>query len=624
MTSAASANRLAGLNSNAGKAKKRAAPVGAKSASAAPSSVAAKKGMHNSTAIKVAPQNASVSEKRRVAALISWEKRRNAAGKKALKAKKAAKASKKRPSESVASAIPVTPPKGKKKAVQKRSEPAAAAPPAKRPKVDAGSSGGNASTAKSITDIRRKAAKLGWERRRKQLEAESSAGSSTYDVSSGDEQSAAAAAAADDSSVVKKKATAASTKAYTAASRRQAAVLGWEKRRNEKDASDIRRKAAKLGWERRRSLLAAESAGSSASDASSGDEQSAAAVAAIDSLVVKKKATAASKKACTAAESRKVYSATARRQAAMLGWEKRRNEKAAMRNTDSSSVFDDASFAATMPSLAPSKTQPKTETKQHRQGTKRSRRLAQDPAGNEDESRKISDLVTYLRLTRGWMEFQPSSRHGSGTATSGYIPNSIATFIRSGTISQRTVLDHGTLGVHYALDWDGYGGLKDMINTFGVYYSPFPTEQMMELSRVTEWEMGEDLPWREVEEAEEKKLRAEQEKISTKEPESSAATSEDEDMKDIMFVANILASLDRRAATDSTREEVISDTRSPSILALNNYYSSSEESDSLSHLADVTVMRECEDQRKAPSKIVDEDVLIIQARKNFNHWNFGL
>ena len=56
-------------------------------------------------------------------------------------------------------------------------------------------------------------------------------------------------------------------------------------------------------------------------------------------------------------------------------------------------------------------------------------------------------------LSRGWMEFHPSSRHGSGTATRGYIPSSIASFIRDGSISQGTVLDRGTAGVHYALDW---------------------------------------------------------------------------------------------------------------------------------------------------------------------------
>ena len=98
-------------------------------------------------------------------------------------------------------------------------------------------------------------------------------------------------------------------------------------------------------------------------------------------------------------------------------------------------------------------------TKPYRQEAKRSRHLASSESGDfsyDLEARRINKLVTHLRLTRRWMEFHPSSRHGSGTVTYGCILSSIASFVRSGAISQKTMLVHGTLGVHFALDWDGY------------------------------------------------------------------------------------------------------------------------------------------------------------------------
>jgi len=251
----------------------------------------------------------------------------------------------------------------------------------------------------------------------------------------------------------------------------------------------------------------------------------------------------------------------------------------------------------------------------------------------------MNELVTYLRLSRGWMEFHPSSRHGSGTATYGYIPSSIATFIRSGAISQRTVLDHGTLGVHYALDWDGYGGLKEMIDTFGEDFSPYPTDEMMENVQVPvpEWELGDDLPWREMEEAE--KLLA----LKGEKP-NSVTKIDGDDMEKILFVAGILASLDRSAVADTSDSDeckqdhglrnttvedmVSSNTSCPSILAPKNHdssggYNSDTNKCPLSHLADVTVKNEFTDENK--SNILQEGDLVNNTQcRNFNHWNFGL
>ena len=164
MAPAAIVKRHSSLNGDGeDNATKLVASVGAKAASVASSSAAKSKSMQT-TAIQVAPHNATVSEKRRIAALISWEKRREKA------AKGAAAASKRKASVSVLSAIPVTPPKakGKKRAMQKKPEPAGApaAPPAKKRKVDVAPSGRKASK-KSMSSIRREAAKLGWERRKK-------------------------------------------------------------------------------------------------------------------------------------------------------------------------------------------------------------------------------------------------------------------------------------------------------------------------------------------------------------------------------------------------------------------------------------------------------------------------
>ncbi|EED96671.1 predicted protein [Thalassiosira pseudonana CCMP1335] len=232
------------------------------------------------------------------------------------------------------------------------------------------------------------------------------------------------------------------------------------------------------------------------------------------------------------------YTADLRRQAAIAGWERRKNMLAARRNEPSTQVESPTPLpkrrrtAATAtdapppskkttvaqktapPPPAAAATAPPKKSRWHEkhpkaQGTKRSRRTSDnnDSSGN-DVAKEASELVSYLKISRGWISFHPSSRYGNGTADNAYIPSSIATFIRNGAFSQRTVLEYGTLGVHYALDYEGYGGLKDMIDVFGEDYSPFPTETMMEYSRDFNeqkrvgWDLGDDLPWEKVEEVE--------------------------------------------------------------------------------------------------------------------------
>ena len=135
-----------------------------------------------------------------------------------------------------------------------------------------------------------------------------------------------------------------------------------------------------------------------------------------------------------AASSKVGYSAAARRKAAKLGWEKRRNEKA-HRATRTTSLKPPPEEDVPAPSRrrASEPSSCRAGEPSSRRAGKRSRRLAaaKDPASapsRDDESRRVSDLVTHLHLSRGWMEFHPSSRHGSGTATRGYIPSSIASF----------------------------------------------------------------------------------------------------------------------------------------------------------------------------------------------------
>ncbi|KAL3808043.1 hypothetical protein ACHAXA_003523 [Cyclostephanos tholiformis] len=559
----------AGLNRSSGqKGAKR------KSSSAAHIRVAKTKDVHRTKEIKVEPKYVSLSEKRRFAAIISWEKRRKGLDKKPSTAKVTAK----KPN---VTAVTHVQSKNKLKSMQEKHHSTAASaathPPTKKRKIE------TESVLKALA-IRSNAAKLGWEKRRSVAVAVSNAGSTSTYASSADSDPNA-----DGTSSIKTKA--ANTQC------------------NEKDAIAIRIDAAKLGWERRRNQIAAER---TADDASSAERQSFTEDA--SRKAVAKKTVTASKKAYTAAE---------RRKAAIAGWEKR---KAARTSTNFSPISDIETSVATVPSMLlsvalPTMPTPTKEIKDYREGKKRSRRLAEESTESyEEEVRKINKIVSYLRQSRGWLEFRPSSRRGSGTATYGYIPSSIASFIRNGTISQRTVLDRGTLGVHYALDWHGYGGLKDMISTFGEDYSPYPTEEMMEQSRDTEWELSDDLPWREMLEDEKKKLTM----ISAKEQEPIQID------EDIFIVATILANLDRSAAKEceqNDREDFNSEKKAwsaatfPSspvtlknICRIYNNFDEYDDYDSKDrNTKEVTLSHMANDQPSA--KIVAQV---------FSNWNFGL
>ena len=76
-------------------------------------------------------------------------------------------------------------------------------------------------------------------------------------------------------------------------------------------------------------------------------------------------------------------------------------------------------------------------------------------------------------------------------------------------------------------------------------YSPYLMEEMMQDSRVTEWELWENFPWREVVEAaaaaeEEERLRQEAKLLSCTAkamPESSSIGMNDDDMQDILSLS---------------------------------------------------------------------------------------
>lgn len=492
---------------------------------------------------KVAPKDASLSDKRRFAAMISWEKRRKGVGTNPSAPIGNVAGTQRKSSVAVALISPV-------------SAIAGLLPLTKRHKTEA----------KTALDIRRNAAKLGWEKRKRTLAlTDDNSGSSNVD----DASSAVSETSIENASNDKKN---------TAIKHRK------------KDALAIRIDAAKRGRERGRNHLAAESSVESTDLEGPGR-----------SPVAK-------------TASRKVYTASDRAKAAKLGWEKRKA---------SSGLISTSHFATSVVASAPPPALPHltTQFKNHHEGTKRSRRLAEESAGSyDDEVKKMNQVVRYLRVSRGWMEFCPSSRCGNGTATYGYIPSSIASFIHNGTISQRTVIDHGTLGVHYALDWDGYGGLKAMIATFGEDYSPYPTEEMMEQSCITdEWELGEDLPWREMLEAEDQMAVM----IAARAEESIAID------KDILFVASILANLDHSSVKECEQNDLglgKYGEEGPSAALSSSRHSSGEFNNferedcktqevehhftSMAH--DVS---HCIDQSKSPAKI---------AQQVFRHWHFGL
>ena len=413
-------------------------------------------------------------------------------------------------------------------------------------------------------------------------------------------------------------------------SRSEAARLGWARRtkmlaeaeaeaeeEEEEDSEEEveeekpldRAAAARLGWARRRKMLAE-------------------AKEAKGRQVVSK-----SKKKAPRA---KCYSAAARRSAAKRGWDRR---KLILCGVDPESIpqkdeppkpkkvytAEDRAKSAragweTSTTMKEKKKVPAWLRSKPREGAKRSRRLAAEDStdSHEETVRKMNELTSFLKVTRGWMEFHPSSRHGSGTATYGYIPASIASFIRGGTVAKSVVLDHGTLGVHYALDYEGYGGLKQMIDNFGLDYSPYPTDGMLEVSRellgkrniqLSPWDLGEDLPWQELEQAEEKKIDEYRNKMGlTKEKEEATGEADD-----LLFVANI-------SLNDGSDEDQGKKDQNTGLVSDFSFSGGQLRNVSRSTSTDATSVED--DSMRG--KLVDKDVIFIQSQSDFKQWSFGI
>lgn len=550
-------------------------------------------------------------EKKRMAALIGWEKRRQQerTGRPAKKMKLAS-------SQSVTAAASMHSSGRRTRAVSKTDTDGSTSS-----SEEDSSEEDRADTESEVEEpvkkplSRSEAARLGWARRKKMLSAQSAEEESSSDE---DEE--------EDEETTKKP-----------LSRAEAARLGWERRKKklaeakalaaeeQETAAPLgRREAAKLGWERRKKLAKTE-----------------------------KQSTAASRKKASRAKS---YGAAARARAAKQGWERRklilagvdpasitqanddepqpekihdakgrakagtRNARGNIRASRSGSPTLDTSTDESQPSINDKKKGPAWLKSKPREGAKRSRRLAQDCDSHEESVRKMNELVSFLKGNRGWMEFHPSSRHGSGTATYGYIPSSIASFIRGGTVSKSVVLERGTLGVHYALDYEGYGGLKEMIDSFGLEYSPFPSDEMFEVSRevlgnrnamqVSAWDLGEDLPWQEVERAEEKRIEDFRNKVDL-EKRSNETSSGSEDL---LFVANILASLNHDA-TDDTRQQDVKNQKLDHDVAPEYTICSGNQ------CKDVAFVGEDDSAKR---KFADDDVLFIQSQSDFSQWSFGI
>lgn len=552
-------------------------------------------------------------EKKRMAALVGWEKRRQQerTGKPAKKMRLAS-------SQSVTAAASMHSSGRRSRAVSKTdTDSTSSSEECSSEEDSAGTESEVEETVKKPLS-RSEAARLGWARRKEMLNAKSAEESSSSDEEVEEEEE-----------TPKKP-----------LSRAEAARLGWERRKKklaeakvlaakeqEKAAPLGRREAAKLGWERRKKLAKNE----------------------------KQSTAATSRKKVSRAKS---YGAAARARAAKQGWERRKlilagvdpasitqanddepqpekvydvkdRVKAGARNNESiragrsgSSTLE-RSTDESQPSISDKKKGPAWLKSKPREGAKRSRRLAQDSSDSHEESvRKMNELVSFLKGSRGWMEFHPSSRHGSGTATYGYIPSSIASFIRGGTVSKSVVLEQGTLGVHYALDYEGYGGLKEMIDSFGVDYSPYPTDDIFEVSRevlgnrnamqVSAWDLGEDLPWQEVEQAEEKRIEEFRNKMDLKKR-SDETSCGSEDL-DLLFVANILASLDH-GTSDDTREQDVKNQKLDHDVAPECTASSGNQ------CKDVAFVGEDDSAKR---KFADDDVLFIQSQSNFSQWSFGI
>lgn len=256
--------------------------------------------------------------------------------------------------------------------------------------------------------------------------------------------------------------------------------------------------------------------------------------------------------------SKRVYTAELRSLTAKAAWEKRKRKLQAAKKlvsnvvTDITSTEDDAAASKQVEIKSTAQAAKKRKKHQTEPTRSRPRRDLQEEEDTVGGTGDANELITRLRRLLGWMEFHPSSRYGNGTADYCYIPGSLAQLIRNGAFSKPIVLEHGTLGVHYAFDYEGYGGLKAMIETFGEDYSPCPTDQMMEASldlqdkkdaKMEQWYMDEDLPWKEVTDLEDKKMK---QKCAERREELEArlnVVAPSSDVPDIEEVADILASL---------------------------------------------------------------------------------
>ena len=455
---------------------------------------------------------------------------------------------------------------------------------------------------------RSEAARLGWARRKKMLAVEQS--NSDEEVEEDEEETA-----------------------KKSLSRAEAARLGWQRRKQmlaeAKQEEERRRQAAKMGWEKRKKA--------------------------------QKQLAVTKAKGKRKPVRGKGYGAAARARAAKRGWERRKlvlagadldiKDEELQQKKNSTAKGQDRVSRGNKRNICAVINEPSTrggsaeESKSSnkdlrripawlkskpREGAKRSRRLAEDSADSHEESvRKKNELVTFLKESRGWMEFHPSSRLGSGTATYGYIPSSIASFIRGGTVSKTVVLEQGKLGVDYALDYEGYGGLKEMIGRYGVDYSPYPTEEMLEVSRkvlgnrnamqVSLWDLGGDLPWKEVEQAEEKKINEFQKMMELKK--------EKDETSDLLFVADILASFSHGPASDDRSRSLENDKLNHDIVSDSSFSDNQcsgrelvriESSSSISNKS-VTL-----EANAVSHKVVKDDIFSIQSQSDFRQWSFGI
>lgn len=530
-------------------------------------------------------------EKKRMAALIGWEKRRQQE-----RTGRPAKKMKLTSSQSMTTAASMHNSGRRSRAVSKTDTDSTSS---SEEDMDSADTESEVEEPVKKPLSRSEAARLGWARRKKMLNAKSAEESSSEEVEDEEEES-------EEEESPKKP-----------LSRAEAARLGWERRKKKLAEAKVlaakeqekaplgRREAAKLGWERRKELAKTE----------------------------KQPTAVTSRKKASRAKS---YGAAARARAAKQGWERRKLILAGVDPASITQANDDEpqpekvhdakdnlerSSDESQPSINDKKKGPAWLKSKPREGAKRSRRLAQESSDSHEESvRKRNELVSFLKGSRGWMEFHPSSRHGSGTATYGYIPSSIASFIRGGTVSKSVVLERGTLGVHYALDYEGFGGLKEMIDSFGVEYSPCVTDEIFEVSRevlgnrnamqVSAWDLGEDLPWQEVERAEEKRVEELRNKMDMKKRcDETFSGSED-----LLFVANILASLDH-TTTNDTREQDVKNQKLDHDVTPECTVSSGNQ------CTDVAFVGEDDSAKR---KLAADDVLFIQSQSDFSQWSFGI